>query len=263
MAKKKNKFHSKSIDDVINYFVSHENKEFKHRIKAYEEFHHPDNEISERLATHADYVINGKEGDSKYKGAFRMADGSLHKKLKNDSDKIKNRKDIEDILEKYVDTFLESHFNAPMFKEKLKEAKARGLSKKDIRKMKSNLFKQYLADKNGKPIDIDVFSDQYINDYMGKSKMKIRSELKQLASWNTNGYQGHLFGKATGNLIKQHDEAKMSKYLRPIFERSGLKHKDDLLVKDFRTLSRDYATYLSTGDMSEHGYKTHPKTKKK
>ena len=48
MAETKKELKDMSIDELVRYFRSYIGKDFKDRVGAFEEFHHPDHEIDER-----------------------------------------------------------------------------------------------------------------------------------------------------------------------------------------------------------------------
>ncbi|MBW2996529.1 hypothetical protein KY332_04485 [Candidatus Woesearchaeota archaeon] len=251
MAKKKDK----SVEEILAEHHGMHGKPFDDRMKKFEEFHDPDKGHQLRFAQHATYVVMGKPSDRKnYPGAHEESYKVLDKSAENDTDKIDDIEKITEILEKYVDTFLEK-VHGKEFKEMIAAAEEDGLSKEEIREMKGQEFQRYhRGEKAGETIE-NILDEKYIKKLKGKKKMELIEELKEIAANSQKMYAMYLIHKAGEHLIEPTDKFNLHKYTTPIFEKAGFEHEDSPLTRSPFDVANDYAAFIRGFDMSQIGYK--------
>lgn len=237
----KNKF--KTVDEIIAHYHKSRGKSFEERIGKFEELHDSENIHQQQLSHHVDYTIFGKPGSEKdFPGAYNEAYKVLDKAAEHDDDKIDDEKKLTEIIERYVDTFLEKAMGS-RYKETIEHAKSQGQSDEDIRNLKDQLFGQYHTDDNGRPIA--VLSELAIKKRMkGKKKIYLVDYLKSIAERNKKAYSAYLGQKITEGLFSDEDRLPMAQYIRPKFEEKGLFHKDDPVMKDHGTQLAEYQLLL-------------------
>ncbi len=255
MGKKK----EKTVEEIISDYQKHHHKKgksFKERIKKFEEFHDPENIHALQLSHHAHYTIFGKPTDQKgFPGAYNEAYKILDKHVSNDADKLDDSNKLTDILEMYVDTFLQKAMG-DKFKTTMKKAEGKKLSKKDIRELKGQLMGKYHTDEEGNPVNI--LSEAYINRLKGKKKIELIEELKGLSKTIQESYSRHLQGEALEGVISEDDRFDMADYIEPIFKKKGLTHKKHHLLRSAREQAMHYGLLLQGASetlVKKAGYK--------
>ena len=256
----------KSVDDIIAEYQKYHHrsgKSFKDRIAKFEEFHDPENTHAAAFAHHAHYVIFGKPGaDKDYPGAYNKAHLTLEKHLKEDGDKLTDEDKLAEIMESYVDTFLEKALSGK-FKEIMKHASSEGLDQKKLRELKGQLMGRYLTDERGAPIDI--LSSKYLKNLKGKKKVDLISHLRGLGEQIRDSYTSHLHQEAIGDLVSEDDRLDLAKYISPIFKKKGLQHEDSHITRSAREQASHYGALLQGGTetlMKKAGYKPVKEEKK-
>ena len=244
----------KTVEEILKEYDDMHGKPFKDRIKKFEEFQDPDIAHQDRIAFHAEYTIMGKPSDRKsYPGAYEEAYKVLDSAAAKDTDKVSDIDQLTNMLEKYVDVFLQKAMGEK-FKEAMEKAKADGLSEEDIRKMKGNLFQNYHIDpETGK--SLNILDESYIKKLKGKKKIELLKHLRGVAEQSKKMYATFLNLKATEHLIEPTDIADLHEYTTPKFEKAGFEHSDHPLTRKALDLANDYATLLSGRDLSEREYK--------
>jgi len=258
MADKK-KSSGKTIEEKLKFYQSFHGKDFKERISAFEDLH--DEEKGDMLffQQHANYVVRGHPTDKKnFPGAYNEAYKVLDKHVKNDTDKLNDLDKIGEIMEKYVDSFLQKAVGKK-YDEALKLARKDKLDKDQLRKLKSNFFDQYYRTDRNSP---SILSEENFKTYKGKTKLQMIGELEKIANSNLKGYSGYLASKAQSPLVHEHDIPHMAKYITPIFKKAGFEPKDPHLTQDVQSLYNSYATLLTGGSLGELGYKRIKEEKK-
>ncbi len=236
----------KSVDEIISDYQKFHHKAgkgFKDRIKKFEEFHDPDNIHAQQFAHHAHYTVFGKPGKEKeYPGAYNVAYKVLDKHLEGDADKLEDEDKLTQILETYTDTFLQKAMG-DNFKKTMEHAEKEGkLSKKDLRELKGQLMGMYHTDDNGRPVNI--LSEEFIKRLKGKKKLDLIDELRGISENVKKSYTGHLQQKALEGLLTEEDRLDMAKYISPIFEERGLKHKKPHIMRSAEEQASHYGALL-------------------
>jgi len=243
----------KNIDELVSEFEEMRGKPFKERIKKFEELHDEEKAHMARAGLHAEYVVFGKPSDLKgYPGAYSEAYKVLDKAVEEDIGKVEDISKLTEILEKYVDTFLEKAMREK-FKKHMEAAEKEGLSKEDIRKIKGRLFANYHRDEKGNPIDI--LDESYVRELKGKRKIDLIQQLKTIAQASKKTYSQFLIGRMTSPLMDEYDITEMHEYITPLFKKAGFEPEEHHLTKAAPELYGAYATLLRGGDISKLGYK--------
>lgn len=251
---------SESVEDIIsNYQKFHHKagKGFKERIRKFEEFHDPENIHLQQFMHHAHYTVFGKPGKEKeYPGAYNEAYKKLDKHLEGDADRLENEDKLAEILETYTDTFLQEAMGSA-FTKTMEHAKKEGkLNKKELRELKGELMSQYFFDDRGNPINI--LSEENIKDLKGKKKLELIDELRNISEKVKNSYTIYLHSKALEGLLSEDDRLDMAKYITPIFEERGFKHKTPHIMRSVRKQQQHYTALLSgnpENQLQRAGYK--------
>lgn len=263
MAEKKK---SKTVDDIVNDYQKFHHKagkKFKDRIKKFEEFHDPESIHGIQLAHHAHYTLFGKPGDKDFPGAYNKAHQVVDKHFESDDTKIKDQDKLTEILETYVDSFLEKAMGSK-FKEIIEHAKKDGTDDKQLRLLKGQLMGQYHTDKNGRPINI--LTDEYISQLKDKKKVFVIEHLKGLSSEVRKDYTSRLQQQALEGLFSEDDRVDMAKYITPLFKKRGWKHDRSHVTFSTDEQSQLYSLLLdgNSEQLKKVGYKIiKPEEKKK
>lgn len=251
---------SESVEDIISgyqKFHHKSGKEFKERIKKFEVFHDPDNIHLQQFIHHAHYTVFGKPGKEKeYPGAYNEAYKKLDQHLQNDADKLENEDKLAEILETYVDTFLQKAMGSAFTKTIEHAVKDAKLNKKELRELKGELMSQYHFDDRGNPINI--LSEENLKKLKGKKKLDLIDELRNISERVKNSYTSYLHGKALEGLLSEDDRLDMAKYLTPVFEERGFKHKTPHIMRSVREQQSHYMALLSgnpENQLQRAGYK--------
>ena len=260
MAGKGEKKKPKSIDDIISGYQKFHHaagKEFKDRIKKFEEFHDPENIHAQQFAHHAHYTVFGKPGKEKeYPGAFNESYKVLDKHLEDDADKLEDEDKLAEILDTYADTFLQNAMGSG-FKRTIEHAEKEGkLNKKELRELKGQLMGRFHFDDEGNPQNI--LSDLYIKLLKGKKKLELIDELRGLSEKVKKSYTIFLHTKALEGILSEDDRLDMAKYISPIFEERGFKHKKPHIMRSVREQQAHYGALLSgnpESQLQQAGYK--------
>ncbi len=250
----------KSVDEIISEYQKFHHKAgkgFKDRIKKFEEFNDPENIHRQQFAHHAHYTVFGKPGKEKeYPGAYNVTYQVLDKLLEDDADKLEDEDKLAQILETYADTVLQKSMG-DKFRATMEHAEKEGKWwKKDLREFKGELMGQFLPDNQGHPTNI--FSEPYMKNLKGKKKIELVEHLKSLSERVREGYANHLQQKALEGLISEDDRLDMAKYVSPIFEERGLKHKKPHITRSAGEQASHYGALLQGGTetlIKEAGYK--------
>lgn len=260
MAEKKK---AKSIDEIIaeyQKFHHKAGKDFKDRIKKFEEFNDPENIHAQQFAHHAHYTVFGKPGkEKKYPGAYNEAYKKLDKHLANDDDKfdkLEGEDKLAEILETYADTVLQKAMG-DKFKKTMEHAEKEGkLNKKELRKFKGQLMGMFYKDERGNPINI--LDDENLKDLKEKKKLDLIDELREMSEGVKKSYTNFLQQKAMEGLISEDDRLEMAKYITPIFQERGLKHQNPHITRSAAEQASHYGVLLHGGTetlMKQAGYK--------
>lgn len=110
---------------------------------------------------------------------------------------------------------------------------------------------------------INMLTDQYIDRLKGKKKVEIIEHLRAIGEQTKNIYATHLTQAALEGLIRDDDRLDMAKYIAPIFEEKGWKHKQGHIFRSTEEQAKHYGALLQgAGDeLKKVGYK--PVMKKK
>jgi len=234
-----------SVDDIVSGYQKFHHKtgkSFKERVKKFEEFNDPENIHRMQFLHHAHYIVFGKPTDLKgFPGAYNEAYKVLDRHVAEDKDKLEDEDKLAEILETYVDSFLQNAMG-DKFKDILTHAKENGLKKKELKELKAQLMGQYYTDSEGKPINI--LSELYIKGLKGKKKIELIEELKNLSEKLRDNYSNHLQQKAVEGLISEEDRLDMAKYITPIFKKRGLKHEKPHITRSAREQEVHYSLLL-------------------
>lgn len=255
MAEKKK---PKSVDDIVSEYQKFHHaggKSFEKRMKKFEEFHDPDNIHMQQFAMHAHYTVFGKPSDSKnFPGAYNEAFKVLDKHITDDNDKLDDEDKLTEIIETYVDTFLEKAIGKP-YKDMIKSAKDEGASEKDLRNFKQTLLDNYLRDSEGNRIPL--LNERYIKSLKKRKKIELIGELQGISEKMKETYTIHLLNKATGELFSEDDRSDMAEYITPKFKKQGWKHGDPHVFRSVQEQEKHYSALLSgAGEkLKKAGYK--------
>ena len=250
----------KTVEEIIaDYQKFHHKagKGFKDRIKKFEEIHDPENIHARLFSHHAHYTIFGKPGKEKeYPGAYNEAYKKLDKHLKDDADKLEDEDKLAEILDTYADTFLQKAMGSG-YKKTMEHAEKEGrLSKKELRELKGQLMGQFHTDDEGRPQNI--LDDLYIKKLKGKKKVELIDELRGMSEKVKESYSRFLQGKALEGLLSEDDRVDMAKYITPIFEERGFKHKKAHIMRSVREQQGHYGALLQgnpENSLQQAGYK--------
>ena len=246
------------MDEIIAHYREVRGKEFKERIGVFEEFNDPENIHAQQLIHHAHYVAFGHPSKPKeFPGAYMAAHQTLDKHMEEDDDKLEDEDKLMEIMESYVDTFLQQAIGKGGYQEILKHAQEEGADKKTIRDIKSSLLGRFHADEQGRAPDI--LGDKYIKQMKGRKKVELIDQLRNLAESGKKGYASHLLHKATEGLLDEDDRLDMAKYITPRFKKEGWKHKIPHVARPVELQAQHYAALLQgAGDqLKQGGYKHH------
>jgi len=266
MAEKKK---PKTVDEIVSEYQKFHHKAgkgFADRIKKFEEFHDPENIHGRQFALHAQYTLFGKPGKEKeFPGAYNQAYKVLDKFLEDDNDKLEDDDKLAQILETYADNVLQKTLGESTFKKFMENAeKDNKMNKKELREFKGQLLGQFHPDGEGRPGNI--FAENYLKELRGKKKIELIEHLKTLSERVKETYSSHLRNKALEGLISEEDRLDMAKYITPIFQERGLKHKKPHIVRSANEQASHYGALLQGGTetlMKEAGYKPLKYEKKK
>jgi len=255
MGKKK----TETMDEIISSYQKFHHKggkSFKDRIKKFEEFHDSDNIHGTQLAHHAHYTVFGRPGHEKdFPGAYNSAYKVLDKHVAGDGDKLDDEKKLTEILETYVDSFLDKAMGKK-FTETIKHAKKNGLKDKDLRELKGQLLGRYTTDSEGN--FNNVLSESYIKKLKGKKKIALIEELKTVSEDMRDKYTMNLHGMALDGLISEEDRLDMAKYIGPKFSAKNWKHKDKDHIMHSAVKQAGHYSMLMKGmgeQLQKNGYK--------
>jgi len=259
MAKKEDK-KPKTVEEIIaDYQKFHHKtgKDFKDRIKKFEEMNDPESLHARQFSHHAHYTVFGKPGKEKeYPGAYNEAYKKLDKLLADDADKLEDEDKLAEILDTYANSFLQIAMGSS-FKKTVEHAeKEAKLSKKELRELKGQLMGQFHIDDQGNPQNI--LSDQYIKGLKGKKKIELVDELRGMSEKVKESYSSFLHDKALEGLLSEDDRVEMAKYITPIFEERGFKHKKAHIMRNVREQQSHYGVLLAGNPESilqKNGYK--------
>ena len=251
---------SKSIEEIISGYQKFHHKtgkDFKDRIKQFEEIHDPENLHARQFLHHAHYTVFGKPGSEKeYPGAYNEAYKKLDKHLGDDADKLEDEDKLAEILETYTDTFLQKAMG-DKYKNTLEHAgKDSKLNKKELRELKGQLMGQFHTDDEGRPQNI--LSDQYIKQLKGKKKIELVDELRDMSERVKKSYSRFLQHKALEGILSEDDRLDMAKYITPIFEERGFKHKKPHIMRTVTEQQSHYGALLAgnpENSLQQAGYK--------
>ncbi len=259
MSQKGDKKKPKTVEEIIADYQKYHHKagkEFKDRIKKFEEFHDPDNIHAAVLAQHAHYTVFGKPGKEKdYPGAFNEAYKKLDKHVKEDDDKLDDEDKLADILEAYTDTFLQKAIGSN-YKKTIEHAqKEAKLDKKDLRELKGTLLGRYLPSQRGQ--QLNILHEQYIKGLKGKKKVELVKKLQELSQLNVGSYTEHLHSSALEGLLSEDDRTDLAKYISPIFEERGWKHKKAHIMRTAEEQTGHFSALLQANNeaLKKAGYK--------
>ena len=251
---------SKSIEEIISGYQKFHHKtgkDFKDRIKKFEEIHDPENLHARQFLHHAHYTVFGKPGSEKeYPGAYNEAYKKLDKHLGDDADKLEDEDKLAEILETYTDTFLQKAMG-DKYKNTLEHAgKDSKLNKKELRELKGQLMGQFHTDDEGRPQNI--LSDQYIKQLKGKKKIELVDELRGMSERVQKSYNLFLHNQALEGILSEDDRLDMAKYITPIFEERGFKPKKPHIMRTVREQQSHYGALLAgnpENSLQQAGYK--------
>ncbi len=259
MAKKElnpKNFHEGSIDDIINYVSAHRGKPFKERMAAFEAFHDPHKHMEQRLGYHADYVINGHPSDSKLPGAYNLAHKELDNIAKSDYEKITDKKDLDKVVNAFVDEMLKQAVGQDRMNEAIKKLKKKGWDDERIQEFKGRMFGNYFKDERGNSMNPYSLS----RTLRGKKKIEIKGELKRLANDTQKAYMKHVDQKITSSLVNPYDVLDMADYVQDKFDKKGL--DNDLphlaLASPYESAAH-YERLIKGEDLKGLGYKAKKK----
>ncbi|MEK6809625.1 MAG: hypothetical protein AABY40_03050 [Nanoarchaeota archaeon] len=247
----------KTVEDIIADYQKYHHKagkEFKDRIKKFEEFHDSDNIHAVLFSQHAHYTVFGKPGKEKeYPGAFNEAYKKLDKHLKEDDDKLEDEDKLAEILETYTDTFLQKALGNGYKKTVEHAQKEAKLSKKDLRELKGTLMARYLPGEGR----LNILHDSYIKEQKGKKKVELIKELQNLGQLSVQHYTAHLTSSALEGLLSDEDRTDMAKYVTPIFEERGWKNKRAHITRTIEEQQQHFSHLLQgdNDDLKKAGYK--------
>lgn len=246
----KDKKKPKTVEEIVSDYQKYHHssgKAFKERIKKWEEFHDPDNIHVQQFIHHAHYTVFGKPDDLKsFPGAYNEAYKVLSKHVKEDDGKLEDEDKLAQILETYTDTFLQKAMG-DKFKEAIEHAeKELKLSKKDMREMKGQLMMQYYAeeDEEGHLRSKNILTEDYVKNLKGKKKVELISKLQKIGEGTKSRYWQVLAGKSMEGLLTEEDRIDMAKYIHPIFQERGFKHKYSHLTRSVEEQAKHYGLLL-------------------
>lgn len=263
--------HRETIDKIIEHYQSHNHKKgkpFEERIEKFEEFYDSENIHQKQLALEAEYIAFGKPDDREnYPGLYDVAYKVLSKHAKDDNAKITDEGKLTEILETYVDKFLETVLGDEVG-EMIKRVKEHGGDKKAIRELKGQLFGRYHTDEQGR--SVNILADAYINRLKGKKKIELIEQLKGIANITKQRYGQYLLSRPLEGVLVEEDRIAMADYIKPIFEKQGFTHEDHPVTKSVEKQAAEYAALLQGGEghkeleKADYKYKVkdHPKPKK-
>ena len=255
----------KTVDEIVSDYQKYHHatgRDFKERVKKFEEFNDPESIHATQFAHHAHYVVFGHPTDTKnFPGAYNTAHKVLDQHLDDDNAKLDDEAKLTEILEAYTNSFLEKAIGK-RFKDTVDHAKSEGLDDKAIRELKGQLLSTYLADDEGRTVNI--LSDQYIKELKGNKKVRLIEHLRSLGERSVSGYSRHLVQKALDGIIVEEDRVDMVKYISPIFKEKGWKHKYSHITRTVEQQAQHYGALLQgAGDiLKKSGYKVMKKEEK-
>jgi hypothetical protein len=254
----------KTIDNIVSHYQSHHSvtgKSFDERIKRFEELFDEGNIHRQQMKMHAHYVAWGNPEDREnFPGAYEKAHQKLAGYVQNDDDKLDDESKLTEILEAYVDEFLQKAMGNK-FSDTLAHAEAEGLDKEAIRKIKGQLFGKYTADEEGKYMNI--LDDKFIKGLKGKKKIDIVEQLQGISDRTKKTYALNLTKKAIEGLITEDDHLDLAKYVKPKFDKAGFVHDNHPLTMPMENVMLEYQ-FLLQGESKElkgRGYKYMPAEK--
>lgn len=257
----------KTVDDIVNEYRKFHHatgKAFNERVAKFEEFWNPDAKHIQKFAHHADYVVNGHPSDKeKFPGAYQKAHQTLFKHLKNDEDILKDEDKLAEVMETYVDSFLEHAVNG--YKDRISHAESEGATKEEIRALKDQLMSKYHVGKDGRPIPI--LDPRAIKELASRemTRLDLVDHLKQMGERTKNRYVQVLMSDSYSGLLGEGDELDMAKYLAPKLTDAGLESHDSLATKSIHELVDHYSKLVrgNKEELRQIGYKTLKKKEEK
>ena len=172
-----------------------------------------------------------------------------------------NSPELAEILETYVDTFLEKAMGSG-YKAIVSEAKKNGADAKKLREMKGQMMSQYHTDKEGN--GIDILSDKYIKRLKKEKKVDLIERLEGISENVKENYASRLTNEAIGNLVSDHDRLDLSKHLGKAFDKYHWEHEDSHITRNVSTQIKHYQALLLGDNKSLKGVGyTQKKEKKK
>ncbi|MDP3698434.1 MAG: hypothetical protein Q8R47_02510 [Nanoarchaeota archaeon] len=260
MSQKGDKKKPKTVEEIIADYQKYHHKagkEFKDRIKKFEEFYDPESIHGAVFAHHAHYTIFGRPGKEKdYPGAFNEAYKKLDKHVKEDDEKLEDEDKLAEILDTYADTFLQQAMGSGFKKAMDHAQKENKMDKKELRELKGQFMGQFHFDDEGNPQNI--LSDSYIKRLKGKKKVELIDELKNMSERVKKSYNIFLNKKALEGILSEEDRTDMAKYLTPIFEERGFKHKKTHIMRSVGEQQAHYGALLAgnpENSLQQAGYK--------
>jgi len=249
----------KSTDDIIQYFQSSRDEDFKTRVKKFEELHGGKHgpTIVAKFGQHAEYIVRGKPSDRKKQpGAYDVAYQKLDSLVEKDTGKLTKEK-ATNVIEAYVDAFLKAVHSD--FDAVIAHAKAEGMDEEGIRELKGNLFGLYHQTERG---EFNPLSNDFIKTLAGKTKIEAIESLRSLADDSQKMYTNKLYSKAVEGLLKEEDRLTLAKHIKPKFEKAGFEHDDSHITRGVRQLSLEYRTLLEGKELDKYGYRKVEKEEK-
>ncbi|PIZ51006.1 hypothetical protein COY27_05110 [Candidatus Woesearchaeota archaeon CG_4_10_14_0_2_um_filter_33_13] len=259
----------KTVDDIVAEFrgFHHEKgKAFKDRVAAFERFNDPEAIFGQQFAHHAHYAIFGHPSDPKgFPGAYNVAHKTLDKHAAADEFKLQDEDKLAEILESYVDTFLQKAMGK-RFEKFVAHAKKIKMDKKDLREFKGQFMSKYYSADGRNPTNI--LSSGYIKSLKGSTKLDVIDRLRSIGETTKKFYTANLVNEAIGGIFSDEDDrVDLAEYLTPKFEKAGWKHDKPHVWRDTKEMSQHYSALLSgnQGDaLQKSGYTySAPKEKKK
>jgi hypothetical protein len=221
------------------------------RIAALEYYHKAN--VPTDIFQHVEHVLTGHPSDKKLPGAYREAYKILDKAVKGRDETVNDEKLLLNIIEKYVDTFLEAEFGKE-YTDRMQMLKEEGADAEAIRDEKARMFGRFYHDEQGNPINI--LKKNYIKKLKGKRKKDIVSELQNIVEGQTKIYAGYLMGDLTGELIIDEERSKFAKHIKKKFDK---KYDPDAPYssKHVNKLKGEYGLLITKDEpeLKKRGYK--------
>ncbi len=246
-----------NIEELADHLLhaSHE-ADFKKRVEAFELLHKGDNRYIPLVQEYArDIVFKNPTKDAD--GSYDIAYKHLDKLVKGHTD-IVGESNIAEVLEKYVDGFLERVLKPEDLAAHRKIGER--MPDKERRAMKGMLFGHYFRDEEGRPINI--LDEQQLKKLGEKTKIEIIQYLRESLGKDTvNKYTNFWISQATRDLIKQEDHGHFVPYIKEKMKEAGLEHPDEHYhaTRDVPLLRQEYSLLLG-GQLQplleKSGYKT-------